>query len=175
MKSASAWLIRWFFRYSKCRRGGMNFRLHLGSSCKCVQTALVEGNTCLHTGHGIGWLGAVSKASWAMVATETYSSSSKEAHSKLSSTSFPVVLESIELEGGTVSIVYDDIGVRGGNSPSLSNSAAHNLFLPPHLNDLCKPLDQSCHTWNHLKFCQLGGLLNSLIFWILLAGGEVSN
>ena len=64
------------------------------------------------------------------MATETYSSSSKEAHSKLSSTSFPVVLESIELEGGTVSIVYDDVRVRGGNSPSHSNSAAHNPLLP---------------------------------------------
>ena len=40
------------------------------------------------------------------------------------------MLESIELEGGPVSIVYDDVGVRGGNSPSLSNSATHNPLFP---------------------------------------------
>jgi len=44
--------------------------------------------------------------------------------------SFPAILESIELEGGPMSIVYDDVRVRGGNSPSLSNSAAHNPLLP---------------------------------------------
>ena len=175
MKSASAWLIWWFFGYSKCRRGGDEFPTTSGVIVQVCANSIGRGE----------YLFAYWTRDWVA------GSSLKGILSYGSDQDLLFIIQG----GPFKTIVYvisshtwkywawgwsyvHCVWWRQSERWKFSKSFKLCRSQPassPHLNDLCKLLDHSHHTWNHLKFCQPGGLLNSLIFRILLAGEEVSN
>jgi len=175
MKSASVWLIQWFFGYSECRRGGDEFPTTSRVIVQVRANSIGRGEY-LFAYWTWDWVAGCS-----LKGILSYSSD-QDLLFIIQGGPFKTIVYVISSCAwkyrawgwSCVHCVWRCQSERWKFLKSFKLLCSQPAFSP-HLNDLCKLLDQSRHTWNYLKFCQLGGLLNSLIFWILLTGEEVSN